>query len=506
MRQVLAIFRKDVRALWPQLAAALTLTALTGWADVPAASTLMISLVDVVWAACWIYLAAWVIQQERLPGDRQYWLTRPYDWRLLLTAKALFVAVFAMLPLIAVGAAMLAAHGISPLGHVSAVLWSSLVFGGAFVLPAGALAAVTETLAQFLWGLLAMAMIAAAAITFGENYAGDWGPVAWVRAVAACASIAAGAAAVLWLQYRLRRSLVSRGILLVTALLVALAPFGRAWHGAWRVESSRQPVMGALQLSFDAANRPRMRYADARLFPANGYEGIYLPIRVGGLPAGLGMVSQRVAAAIEGAGGSRWDSGWQTTGALLGADPLTDVRFLQADGAAWIYLDVDRAFYQAARDTAARVRISVAVTLLAKSGTGTVKGTGRTGGLPLDGICEVRRGPTFAENVNVRGARNLRNLLVSCAWPQPGPDRAYVQSILPGGLEDAHAALADDAGALLPFDLSVWRRGWAGLSVRAAAPQLAIETWRAERYLELSLDIPGVRLSDYAAPRATDPQ
>ena len=224
MRQVLAIFRKDVRRQWPRLAGALALTVLTGCVDSPDPAGGIANLLYLVWTACWVYIGASVIQQESLPGDRQYWLTRPYDWRKLLAAKVLFIILFAALPLIATKAAVLWANGTPPLRYAPAILSRSLAFTGAVGLLAGALAAVTGTLTQFLWGFLALAGLEAAAIALGVNYGGDWGAVAWIRSAMVEMLIAAAGVAVLLLQYRRRRTFVSRAILSVTALLVAVCP------------------------------------------------------------------------------------------------------------------------------------------------------------------------------------------------------------------------------------------------------------------------------------------
>ena len=43
--------------------------------------------------ACWTLLIA-AIHEECLPGDRQYWLTRPFTWKSLLLEKLMFTAVF----------------------------------------------------------------------------------------------------------------------------------------------------------------------------------------------------------------------------------------------------------------------------------------------------------------------------------------------------------------------------------------------------------------------------
>ena len=51
------------------------------------------------------YLIARLIHAETLPGDRQFWITRPYRWQSLLGAKVLFVLVFLNLPMTVADAA-----------------------------------------------------------------------------------------------------------------------------------------------------------------------------------------------------------------------------------------------------------------------------------------------------------------------------------------------------------------------------------------------------------------
>jgi hypothetical protein len=509
MRQVLTIFRKDVRCHWPRLAGALMLTALIGIADVPAGYEFLVDLVNTVWACWWIYLAASLIQQERLPGDCQYWLTRPYDWRCLLAAKGLFVLVFAALPLVAVKGGVLWLYGVSPFRHASAVLTAPVLFTGTVALVAGALAAITETLAQFLWALLALVVAEGIAIASGPNYTGDWGVAGWIRTAAVCLVIAAAGGAVLLLQYRMRRTFLSRTILFGASVFIAAAPFGNAWHIAWRLEerldSGAAPGEPSFAISFDPSPRPRLKYGDAPLGAVYGEEGLYLPIRISGIPASSAVVSQRVAMTVETGNGTRWSSGWRPTGALVVADPQADPRFLQSDGAAWQFLDMDRAVYQAIQDEPVRGRVSVALLLLTSAGTGTVHGSGTTAHLPLDGICDVRPLPLPPLSPAVRGASGLHNFAVLCSWPRPGPERVYLRSVSASGEEDSHALLAD-ALSLVPTGQSLWRRESAVVSVRAADPIFQIETLHSAGYLERSFEIPDVRLKGYAAPCATDRQ
>jgi hypothetical protein len=505
MRQALAIFRKDARREWPLAAGAMTLTALLGVVDVPTAwAGLATSGLTILWIGCWLYVTASVIQQERLPGVRQYWLTRPYEWRGLLAAKALFGAIFAALPLVAVKMAVLLVQGVSPVRHAAAVVWSSLAICVVTGLLASALAAVTGSLAQYLWALLGLAGLELSAMALGLEHP-DWGPVGWIRSAAVSALIAMAAVPVLVTQYRWRATEISRGLLAAGALAAACLSFAHGWHRAWDLASgfagNAQAESRALRLAPDSTPRPRMGYADAPRFPAYGREALYLPVRVSGIPAGAAVVSQRIAATVEGAGGRSWSTDWTPSGAVLGVDPLADGQLVQRDGPAWQYLEIDRAFYQAVKDTPARIRVSVAMTLLNGLEIGSMQARGRTRGLPLDGICEARPVPIRS---TARGVTDVRNLEVTCGWPRPGPDRAYVRVQAAG--EDSRSLLTAAAGSFLAVDQSVWRRGIAGLSVRAADPTLTVESWRAAGYLEVSLDIPNLRLSDYVLPRVTDPE
>ena len=62
--------------------------------------------------AFWAFLCARLIQAEPIPGDRQFWITRPYEWSSLLGAKLLFVVVCIGIPLLAADASILGERGI----------------------------------------------------------------------------------------------------------------------------------------------------------------------------------------------------------------------------------------------------------------------------------------------------------------------------------------------------------------------------------------------------------
>src|SRR5690348_7502188 len=55
---------------------------------------------DLLLPAVWIFTIALIVHDESLDVDREFWFTRPYSWRSLMVAKALFVAAFILAPLL----------------------------------------------------------------------------------------------------------------------------------------------------------------------------------------------------------------------------------------------------------------------------------------------------------------------------------------------------------------------------------------------------------------------
>src|SRR5256885_7745806 len=158
MRQALHIFKKDVRHLWFEIAVAITVVGaftFTGarralWLVDPATNrTAAWTLVMILLPLAWWTLIARVIHDEALPGDSQFWITRPYSWKSLLGAKALFILAFINLPMLIADVVILRAYGLRPLGaELPGLLWSQVLLAIVFVLPIAALSTLT---AGFVW-------------------------------------------------------------------------------------------------------------------------------------------------------------------------------------------------------------------------------------------------------------------------------------------------------------------------------------------------------------------
>ena len=327
MTQIFNIFKKDARRHWPEIVISLALMGLStrvllrelnhpfGGLRTVAVGFIfsqiergMVTLVPIAW----LLLITRVIQGESLVGDRQFWVTRPYDWRKLLAAKALFIGAFISVPVLIQDAVILAATGFHPTAYLSGLLYIQWSLLGILVLIA-ALAAVTATVGQMFLALLAVVLYVAASaalvqlIPFANFSPGRSSSFEFLPFLVACA--------ILFLQYSLRRTLTSR--LLILALGVAL----------WLTEavtSYRRQINESYPLL--AAGSP----APITIIPANvpspnsftsspGRITVQFPISVDGLPEDSIVELDGFIVSLSNPSG-HWESGWQSQNRLLFSD------------------------------------------------------------------------------------------------------------------------------------------------------------------------------------------
>jgi hypothetical protein len=251
MRQAIHIFAKDARHWrWP-LALLMALMAMrtaiapryvpvyNGWAWNKALDALGLTL-PLVW---WFLIAA-AIHDDSLEGDRQFWLTRPYSWRSLLGAKALFVLAFVFAPLAVSDAIILAADGFSPL--TPALPWFECL-KLIILLPAVVLASVTRGMRQFLFGCLLVAVALSALIQSGGAMRPMEDRPAW--SVALC--FLPPLALVAW-QFARRRTVWAR----------AIAAAGFVWLIVPTAWMGRSEAAGIRETGAPTRPDPGIRFAD----------------------------------------------------------------------------------------------------------------------------------------------------------------------------------------------------------------------------------------------------
>jgi len=314
MKQALHIFKKDVRCLRYEIVivlffvAAFTVSAIRfslseGYIDLLTGFLLPLGLPLVAW-----YLIVRVIHAEALPGDRQFWITRPYRWQSLLGAKALFVLAFLNLPIVIADSVILNANGFSLLKELPGLITEQVLITAALFLPMVALAAVTTGLVQVLLAVLIFAAIAItrSLLVFRAPLSR---PVDWVGATVAVVGIASVAAAVVLWQYSRRRTVPARviagGGFVAVCALSAIVPFSFSF---W-IQSlvSNRVDASAIQISVDA----RDPWFAHRVSLLDDHVVVQAPIRVRGIPAGMVLRPDALIVTLEAPDGTvkLFDSG-----------------------------------------------------------------------------------------------------------------------------------------------------------------------------------------------------
>src|SRR5579884_1283220 len=99
MRQALHIFKKDVVYLRREIVLMLSLAAALFWLGSRGVSGGDLSdALSVFLTIAAAFTIARLVHAEVIPGENQFWITRPYDWRSLLLAKLIFIGAFIALP------------------------------------------------------------------------------------------------------------------------------------------------------------------------------------------------------------------------------------------------------------------------------------------------------------------------------------------------------------------------------------------------------------------------
>lgn len=234
MRQAIHIFRKDVRHCWPYIAGVLALTAVHAWQESVAVpdfqgnlgTGLTGVLLPLLMVVAWWFAIGASIHGESLIGDRQFWTTRPYSWKSLLTAKLLFIAAFLMLPLLLSDCIILLVSAYNPLTLIPGLLGRQCWFLGFLALPF-VLAALTRATRELVLAGLAYYVVSCLGLVVLSSHAANgttgvsfvraswtWDFAPWLVSVT-------GFALVVW-QYARRRTILVR---VFAIALGGLAPF-----------------------------------------------------------------------------------------------------------------------------------------------------------------------------------------------------------------------------------------------------------------------------------------
>jgi hypothetical protein len=283
MQQAWHIFKKDSRYLAREIVFLIALATLTGCLTRGGPRGEDVSdTISLLYIAAVGFTIARLVHAEAIPGDNQFWITRPYRWSSLLAAKLLFLIAFVHLPVLIMQAEVLLLNGF-PIGAIiPGLIWTQLLILLSISLPACALAAMTPGMVPFMGAILGLAALAFT--TLGPraqfNPFGTPECVEWARYCIPFMASAIAVPPVLFIQYKYRQTrlaaILGGGIAVCGAAVFALLP--------WSALFSVQSLLSKQNLNIEITNDSQP--ADVWPSPGNGLS-LSQHFSIRGLPPGV---------------------------------------------------------------------------------------------------------------------------------------------------------------------------------------------------------------------------
>ena len=332
INQVLHIFRKDLRHFWPEALLTVLVTGAFAWVypaqwlpvtavplsllGVPFTSVSRETLSGIVTALVpisWFIQITRLVQDECLVGERPYWYTRPYEWRKLLAAKALFLALFLVLPLAIAQAVLLHLGGFSVARHLPGLAYLLLLNVGAFVLPLLCLATITRNFLRAALTLIVLCLIVIGlAVLWGDHLDTVALPISDRLSLPLFCVV--GILCVVS-QYATRKTWLARSLLVAVSVTLVLTT-GNPAAGSLVDHYYPSP---AASIPVHLALPPAGPGATADHLPAitagddTKHLSLHLPLAIADVPYGFWIIPDNLRIRIVAADGSQWTSPWVKT-------------------------------------------------------------------------------------------------------------------------------------------------------------------------------------------------
>jgi hypothetical protein len=327
MNQILHILKKDTRRHWPEILISLGLLALFTryelhpWQNSNAFSSSLTPYFFILAGRYivpatilfWAFLVVRVVQGESLVGDRQWWVTKPYEWWNLLAAKLLFILIFISVPLFHVHLLFLHQFGFPIAPNLSTLLLTQLALYVVLFLPALLLASLTKNLGQLLLTAACILLVVVGIAWLGTKIpSGDMeSPPAIVEHFQAILLWGSVIAVPVW-QFARRRRWVSAaallGTLAVNSLISVIVPNAKTAEMDYPlVEAQTSPAKIAIRKPAKMTSR-RNANPWADVLP-----DVYLnvPITVSGVAPGTMVTVDVMKITTDSLQDSRWSHGWK---------------------------------------------------------------------------------------------------------------------------------------------------------------------------------------------------
>jgi len=486
MRQTWHIFLKDARRLRYEIIVVLALTAAYAWSQghwSPLFDARMERLNQIagmlrgfLLPMAWWYLASMAVYGEPLPGDRQFWVTRPYRLTSLLLAKLLFIAAFVNFPLVLADCFILALQGFEPWANPGGLLWHEVAVFAVLLLPMIAVACVTTSFARvILVGLAIIVSIIVLGIVLspgGNTTVGLSVDGGWIEGSLICLVLLSGAVAIMILQYRARHTLVSRMILVAALLIVLCSGSFMRWNTAYALQSrlakSRVDTSSLTADFSPESSRPATVPSEPQNPVRPNFVRVGLPIRFDGVPTGTTVATDAMMAKLT------LPDGKPSKTLLSFAETVPET--------VWHYALVERSLFAQVKNTPVRLHITFYLTVLGDPHTEAVPLGDGPHRLPGVGLCQFDPRPDRAA------------LICRAAFRQP----SYVLARFDAFEKDVPSKQQQVDYSPFPADFGISPISDYSWPVPKGATTLVFTTMQPLAHIRRELDIPSVQLLESA--------
>jgi len=436
MNQILHIFKKDTRRHWPEILISLALLAmftrheLHPWQNIASrgfSSPLFFifdgRIITPALVLFWAYLTLRVVQGESLVGDRQWWVTKPYEWSNLLAAKLLFILVFIFVPLFHVQLFLLQHFEFPILPNLWGILWmqGSLFF--VLCLPSLLLASLTKNLSQALLVVLSILLLVAGIAWVGTKMPDSEMeyPPAVVEHLQEGLILGALIAIPVWQFARRNRRASCAAFLGVSVLyvLISVAPFGRTPDRIYPlVESATAPAQISVRLP--ELSRRRDLWSSAT-------DNVYLniPVNISGVAPRTVVLLNGINVVVDAPQDSQWSRGWKRQyGEVWPEDRQKDLTY-----------EVDRGEYEKIKTKLLHFRIELLLTEYQEADARNLS---------------ISAGRFFDGTLGICRLDPLRNPALQCLKPLHSP--GLMASLVP----QKNVCAGDDEEGTIQEDAHAW--------------------------------------------------
>ena len=426
MNQILRIVAKDAAHFWKEVVLSWCLLSVFVWETgqkwswengtyyMGGGATILFGSqpISFLLVLSWCVLIVRLVQDESLVGDRQFWITRPYDWVKLLIAKTIFLLFSIGIPLLIAQLVMLRLAGFPALPYLPGLFYIQaelLLFSAVLVV----LATITASLVQVVLAAFVLllymighsglvSMVSNSGISVNNPFDTALGFVLFAAIVA-----------VILIQYARRRTSLSRGIVIGFAVLATivglLTPYAILIAKTYpRMTSENAPLQVSLDTGkkMESAVDPRFARPIQNSKPEKKVT-LYIPLKTSP-PGGEHIIEiSGTRVRIDLPGGGHWQSNWTRQGFVV----------IVPDLGPYASIEMPSNVFELVKSTPANVEVELALSIFRKTGEEwTVIAQDGDFPAPKLGLCSVFRNPMVLTCRNP--LYGLPSLLATASWAE----------------------------------------------------------------------------------------